>query len=230
MARTATPYSGRVSSRSAKQTLTMIAYSRLKDEILALRLSPKQALVEAELAAMLEMSKTPVREALLMLHHDGLVELNDFKGARVRDLARSDAREIYELRAVLEPLALRLSHPHSTSADYTELRTVLDRAAACVTSGDRARLAELNRRFHHGLGARCRNSRLLTILGQVSDQVRLISMRGWVFHPTFGDEAVEHSLILEAVSDRDDVDGAATLLEAHIRRFAERHIDVPVSS
>lgn len=87
------------------RTMTMLAYARLKDDILGMRLTPRQPLVETELAAMLNMSKTPVREALLSLSHDGLVEVNEFRGARVRDFSLEEVREIYELRAALEPHA-----------------------------------------------------------------------------------------------------------------------------
>ena len=215
-------YTRRVAGRSTKKTMTRIAYTTLRDEILSLRLTANQPLIETEISQMLDMSKTPVREALLMLSRDGLVELNDFRGARVSDLSSADAREIYQLRVVLEPLALRLSHANSTAADYATLRTVLADARGAAERGDRAQLAALNREFHFGLVARCGNERLLTILRRFSDQVRLISMRVWVSHPSFGDEALEHAAILGAVADGDDADRAAELLRSHIADFAQR--------
>ena len=207
------------------RTLTGVAYARLRDEILSMRLTPRQPLVEVELSAMLQMSKTPVREALLMLRHEGLVEMNEFKGARVRDLTLADAIEIYELRSELEPLALRLSHPHSTPEDYQALREVLRDAAAYLDAGEPARLAELNRQFHLGLVSRCPNQRLLASVRQFSDQVRLITMRGWAFRPTMGHEAQEHLSILDAVAVHDDAQQASDLLRQHICHFLERNIE-----
>lgn len=217
-------YSGAMATSSTR-TLTALAYAKIKEEILSLRLAPRQQLTEQELSVMLDMSKTPIREALLMLRHEGLVETNAFKGARVRDLRLDDAVEIYQLRAELEPLALRLSHQHSSSADYDELRAVLAEAAERLQTGDRVGLAELNRAFHLGLVARCPNRRLLDMVRQFSDQVRLISMRGWVFRPTMGDEAQEHAAILDAVAIDDDADAASDLLRKHIRRFVERNLE-----
>lgn len=201
--------------------MTMVAYSRLKDDILAMRLAPRQPLVEAELAKMLDMSKTPIREALLGLSHDGLVELNDFRGARVRDFTLADVREIYEIRAVLEPLALRRAFPLMTSELFDEMRDLLGKARTCAEIGDRVQLAAHNRAFHSGLIRQCDNRRLLAILSQFSDQVRLISLRSWVQQPTYLVEADQHRSILDALDIDGDIDRAATLLGEHIRSFLE---------
>lgn len=204
---------------SAKQTMTRVAYARLKDDILSMQLAPRQPLVEAELCAMLDMSKTPIREALLGLAHDGLVELNEFRGARVRDFTFDDAREIYELRALLEPEALRRSYPAMDAELFAELRSLLDRARERAEAGDRAQLAAFNRQFHAGLIRHCDNQRLLGILGQFSDQVRLISLRSWIQQPTYVAEAAQHRAILDALELDRDVDLAAQRLRDHVLDF-----------
>ncbi|CAN5789755.1 GntR family transcriptional regulator [soil metagenome] len=209
------------------RTMTTVAYSRLKDDILAMRLVPRQSLVESELAAMLHMSKTPVREALLTLSHDGLVEINEFRGARVREFDLPEVREIYELRAVLEPLALRRAFPAMTIELFVELRRLLDQALACAEAGDRVRLAEHNRAFHSGLIRCCDNQRLLGILSQFSDQIRLISLRSWVRQPTYLIEADEHRSILDALEVDHDIERAVELLTEHILHFFDRIQEAP---
>ena len=81
------------------------AYGELKADILANRLPPGFQAPEPEFATRLGMSRTPVREALLRLQSDGLVELVPRRGARVLPISVDDMREIYEILTVLEPEA-----------------------------------------------------------------------------------------------------------------------------
>lgn len=200
----------------------MLAYRRLKDDIVSMRLSPRQPLIEAELSESLAMSKTPIREALVRLARDGLVELSDFRGARVGDFTYRDVQEIYQLRALLEPEAIRLGFEKMDDDLFGKLRDTLEQARACAEEGDRVQLAALNRSFHTGLLSACGNERLLTILTQFSDQVRIISLRGWTQQPTYMIEADEHKGILDALELNRDVDEAATRLRDHIVGFLSR--------
>ena len=77
-------------------------YEQLRDEILSGTLTTGTQLVEARIATDLGVSKTPVREALIRLQRDGLVEIEPYRGARVIEPAESDVREILELRILLE--------------------------------------------------------------------------------------------------------------------------------
>src|SRR5215210_4110322 len=136
---------GRVGKRSS---LTSQAYERIKDDIFRQRLLPREPLVEAELARVYGMSKTPVREALLLLAQRGLVEANSFRGGRVRGFTTEDVREIYELRAVLEPFALERSVLRMDGEDHGLLLSTLEDADAAIDRGDLQELARLNRAFH----------------------------------------------------------------------------------
>jgi DNA-binding GntR family transcriptional regulator len=77
-------------------------YERLRDEIVAGGLQPGEQLVEARIAGDLGVSKTPVREALIRLQRDGLVQIEPYRGARVLEPSADDIREILELRLLLE--------------------------------------------------------------------------------------------------------------------------------
>lgn len=208
-------------TRGGKQTMTMVAYERIKSDILAMRFTPNQTLVEADLSELLEMSKTPIREALRYLSHDGLVELTEFRGTRVRDFTQADVNDIYQLRVLLEPEALRLAWPHVDADRVERLREVLASARSCAAVGDRVNLAAHNRAFHSQLIDRCSNRRLLRILEEVSDQVRLISLRGWTQQPSFFTEADEHASIVDAL-EHGDVEAAMTRLREHIVAFLDR--------
>src|SRR2546430_13460563 len=102
------------------------ALSVIRRGILTGRLRPGQQVVEADIAEMLGMSKTPVREALKTLVGSGLVSLSRYKGAVVRELDADSAAAIYDLRLLLEPEAVRRAV--AGKADLRAAAVALDRA------------------------------------------------------------------------------------------------------
>ncbi|MGH3376696.1 MAG: GntR family transcriptional regulator [Actinoallomurus sp.] len=99
-----------------------VAAEVIRDAIVAGRLVPDQPLREAALSAELGLSRTPVREALLLLQADGLVELTPNRGARIATYTRADLEDAVELRAVIEAYAARCAATRVTPADIEELR------------------------------------------------------------------------------------------------------------
>jgi len=87
------------------RSLYVTVYDRIKQDIVLARLHPGEPLFEEDLAARLQVSRTPIREALRKLNHDGLVRIVPNKGAFVRVLTPRDIREIYEIRGALESFA-----------------------------------------------------------------------------------------------------------------------------
>ena len=99
---------------------TQFVLEAIKHGILTGRLSPGQALVETELAAQFGVSKTPVREALKTLAGTGLVVMSQYKGATVRMVDARMAREVYDVRLLLEPEALRRTVTRRASLDAAQ--------------------------------------------------------------------------------------------------------------
>ncbi|WP_090072686.1 GntR family transcriptional regulator [Lentzea flaviverrucosa] len=188
----------------------------IKEAILHGKLKPGQALVETDLAATLNVSKTPVREALKTLVGSGLVVMSPYKGATVRTVDAGMAASVYDVRLLLEPEALRRSV--ELGADFTEARSALDEVP------DLARRSLANRRFHRALYAGCGNPLLVEILDGLRDQAALITVAGWGIHPTWDAEAAEHRAILVAAEEGFG-DAAAGLLRRHIQTFADRVVE-----
>ena len=203
-------------------SLTRRAYERIKDDIFRQRLLPRESLAEAELATSYGMSKTPVREALLLLARDGLVESSPFRGGRVRDFTVEDVREIYEMRAVLEPSALEQAIPNMNEEDRALLRSVLEDADSATEKGDLYELSRFNRAFHDALVAQCNNSRMTETLAQLQDQLRVIALRSWRQRPTYLHEARQHKEILAAIRSG-NASLATELLHKHIVEFKEQY-------
>ncbi|MDX8146705.1 GntR family transcriptional regulator [Lentzea sp. BCCO 10_0061] len=188
----------------------------IKEAILYGKLKPGQALVETDLAATLNVSKTPVREALKTLAGSGLVVMSPYKGATVRTVDAEMASSVYDVRMLMEPEALRRSV--ALGADFAEARSALD------DTSDLARRSLANRRFHRALYAGCGNPLMVQILDGLRDQAALITVAGWGISPTWDAEDAEHRAILVAAEEGFG-DAAADLLRRHIQTFADRVVE-----
>jgi DNA-binding GntR family transcriptional regulator len=201
---------------------TVAVLEAIKHAILTGELKPGRSLVETDLATVLGVSKTPVREALKTLAGAGLVTMHPYKGAVVRTLDDEQARHIYDLRLLLEPEALGRSV--TASHDWQPAHDALERADASKDQADRS-LA--NRDFHHELYAGCGNPLLIRMLDDLRDQTALVSVSAWKqeqdpFTPSWEHEAAEHRGILHAAQSG-DAGQAARLLTAHITSFVQRN-------
>jgi len=207
---------------------TVAVHEAIKHAILTGELKPGRPLVETDLAAVLGVSKTPVREALKTLAGAGLVTMHPYKGAVVRTVDDEQARHIYDLRLLLEPEAL--GRAVDAVHDWRPAHDALARADA---SKDQAERSLANRDFHHELYAGCGNPLLVRMLDDLRDQTALVSAAAWrqdptspPFTPSWEREAAEHRGILNAARDGDP-DRAAALLRAHISSFVQRNFPSP---
>jgi GntR family transcriptional regulator, carbon starvation induced regulator len=195
---------------------------QLRTDILHGVYAPGERLLAAELAKHYAVSLTPLREALQRLSTDGLLIMTPQRGVRVTPLSLRTAEEIYELRCLLEPLALRKSMARADQA-WHEIVQQTYSSLVEVTSQDRPEviaIEETNRAFHQALISRCESRWLLNIVTMLSDHC--IRYRFLSFTNRGGREGVleEHQAIFEACM-KGDVDTAAQALEYHIRHTLE---------
>jgi DNA-binding GntR family transcriptional regulator len=195
---------------------TQFVLEEIKRRILTGQLTPGQALVETELAARFGVSKTPVREALKTLAGTGLVVMSQYKGVTVRMVDADMAREVYDVRLLLEPEALRRAVLRGAALD-----TAKDALTRADIATDTAERSLANREFHRALYLPCGNPLLGRMLDEVRDQAALVSAVAWAADPSWEREASEHREILRLALEG-DADGAARALHAHIASFVER--------
>jgi DNA-binding GntR family transcriptional regulator len=215
----------------ATPSRTEAVLDAVKRAILAGELRPGQSLVETELAQLLGVSKTPVREALKTLAGAGLVTMSAYRGATVRAIDPASAAAIYDLRLLLEPEAVRRAvgrgaaeaGPIPAQASWAGARAALEASAAAT---DQAQRSLANREFHRALYLACGNSLLVKTLDDLRDQTALVSALSWEQAPSWQQEAAEHQAIL-AAARRGSATEAAALLRAHIAGFADRHFPMP---
>ncbi|MFD1695784.1 GntR family transcriptional regulator [Roseibium aestuarii] len=208
---------------SPKPTRVNNAYERLKQDILNSELPPGFQAPEPEIAERLGMSRTPVREALIRLEADGLVDLVPRRGARVKGMSRQDMQDIYDILCVLEPLALRRLCFEDQQLDEGLLAPLRDTVAAMHQAEldediDAWADAELDfRRLIVGLGTNRRLSILLEALFDQLHRGRLVLLRLMGKPPLMAEVCRD---ILSAVEARD-----AELAETLMRRCREEARD-----
>jgi DNA-binding GntR family transcriptional regulator len=202
---------------------TVAVLEAIKHAILAGELTPGRPLVETDLAEMLGVSKTPVREALKTLAGAGLVTMSPYKGAAVRVVDGEQARHVYDARLLIEPEALRRAV--AAGHDWAAARAAL---AAADSAHDQAERSLANRDFHRALYAGCGNPLLVRMLDDLRDATALIAVASWQHDPpgsavpSWEREAAEHQAIL-AAAEGGDPGRAAGLLRAHIAAFFTRN-------
>lgn len=153
--------------------LAQTAYERIKEAIVFAKISPGSALSENALANALDMSRTPVREALKMLAQDGLVDIIPGMGAFARDVSIKDLEEICELRMVLECQAAKTAIKNITDSEIKAEEDIWLGFMEKVKRGehiDWETLSRYDNKFHFLLINKCDNSRLIAIMNTLMDQ------------------------------------------------------------
>ena len=192
---------GRSAARLPAQVRKITPYQRLKDAIRSGELQPGQQLVESALAEWCEVSRTPIREALSKLQHDGLVERSE-RGLMVRERSPEEILDIYETRIALEGTAARLAAERRTSHDLMLLRRALTRLAA-VEVGDVDAMVTANRHLHTAVWRASHNVSLIDLLERLDlhlaryPATTLSSPGRW----TAAND--EHAAVVDAIEARD---------------------------
>jgi DNA-binding GntR family transcriptional regulator len=151
--------------------------SEIRSRITTGRLPLGARISDKQLAAELEVSRTPVREALVQLQTEGLVVMRPQSGTFVFDLTIEDVREICATRAILEAGALRLAAEARSSDLMGCLSLLVGRAAIALRDGDLAQCDELDCQFHEGIVAASCNSYLVRAYCGISNKLRALRHR-----------------------------------------------------
>jgi DNA-binding GntR family transcriptional regulator len=205
--------------RRATETTSAVtqAYLKLREMILSGELAPGTPLSEYQLVRSLEVSRTPIREALSRLQSVGLVRGVPQRGMFVRELGPQDVVEIFEIREQLEPLAVRrFIERGMDEALLVRLEQEANEAPQLMAQGKLREGVILGSRLHDELIAAAGNSRLTEILAELGDQIWLLSMVG-IHAPGRPEEASrEHQELLGLIRAK-DADAAEEYMRQHLR-------------
>lgn len=205
----------------ARTTRVGDAYRRLKDEIRSNRMPPGYQAPEPEIALHLGMSRTPVREALIRLQAEGLVELIPRRGARVLPVSTGDMKEIYEILTALEPeAAASLAARKPSDAELKPLCQATDEMEAALNDRDLDRWAEADDRFHKALLDLHGNRRMRAFVASLYDQAHRARMVTLRLRDLPVRSTQDHREVVELLR-AGDVTGTRRAFRAHRQRAAE---------
>ncbi len=191
-------------------------YERLRDWIVDGVHPPGSQLVEARIAEELGVSKTPVREALIRLQRDGLVQIEPYRGARVLEPSADDIREVLELRSLLECHIARDLAARRPQEVLDALERCVAESKAALAAGDGQALLDLLTEFSDLMADACGNDRMVKLLGDLRSVLLLIGTSSLRAPGREARSIDEHDAILAAIRSG-DADAAAAATAAHIR-------------
>lgn len=208
---------------AVKRSLADDVVDRLRDAIFHGSFKPGEPLREEQLAAMLDVSRGPVREALVQLEREGLVLVRRHRGATVARLSRTDLEDVYSLRLALERLAVQRATRYATDTDFAAMETVLAAFDVALMRGPSEKdVAELDVRFHDLIYQAARHQRLYDCWANLKSQIYIFLLSRNVADPDFREITVKsHAALLEALRTRDE-DRATTEIEGHLRGAYDR--------
>lgn len=180
------------------------AYDELKRQILENELPAGWSALEQELAERLAMSRTPVREAMMRLSHEGLVEVRPRHGMRVLPVSAEDMREIYEVLTGLESTAAELAATRGASdVELSALEGAVEDMAAALKRDDLKAWAKADDRFHMLLVSLSGNRKLRDVAESFLDRSRRVRILTLKIRPKPTTSNRDHAAVVDAIRRRD---------------------------
>ena len=197
--------------------LALQAYEQILNLILSGAAQPGAMVTERRLAETLNMSRTPIRDALLMLEGEGLLIRQGSRGLQVKQMRIEDYMDALQVRLLLEPEAARLAAGHMPAAALDELeadlKTLLGHPEGGEGKPDRGSVRDVDDRLHGGIGDAAGNPQLAHIIRTLRRQTQIFDLRSM---PERLDATCrEHLSIVEALRDGRG-DDAAQLMRDHL--------------
>jgi DNA-binding GntR family transcriptional regulator len=200
---------------------TQRAYEVIREKITSLELVPGSPIDEGKLAEELEMGLVPVREALNLLAHDHLVEVEtEVQGLFVSRVEIPDLQQISEIRMLLEPYCARQAAVHATADDIVVLEA-LSQEQGQIPQDQPKLLFDLDHKFHQAIARAAKNKYLAEIL----EDFYGYSKRAWFLvlpHLGFLPAAVESHLDMVKAIKAQDAERAAQIMQDHVGGFYEK--------
>ena len=199
-----------------KYSLRGKVYDRIREDILNGVYKEHEELKEATLGKMMEVSRTPVREALRQLELEGLVEIIPNKGARVTGITKKDIEDIYQIRYLLEGLSARWATEHVTEELIDKMEEILYLTEFHANKGNFGQVYDLDSQFHELMYEASGSKILNHILSDFHMYVTRIRKATLASDSRSKNSTEEHRAILEAIKER-DAEKAETCAHAHVK-------------
>lgn len=194
------------------------AYDLLREAILKHKLTAEDRITENSLSHQMQISRSPIREAIRMLERDNLL-IRTENGLSVNPLPPEEVEELYVCRMMLESFAAKLAMPHITDKQIDYLASCILSSEQALMSGDKQGAVQWNTAFHELIVEASGNRHLQALYNNIRDLTTL-SRSNELFSRTDSNYTSDHETILEAFRLRD-----AELAEQRMRKHIENDLD-----
>ncbi|MFH0796568.1 MAG: GntR family transcriptional regulator [Candidatus Omnitrophota bacterium] len=197
-----------------RASLTDQVLNNLRQAILNGKLKPGQRIIEEDVAAMMQTSRGPVRDALIQMEHEGLVIRNRNCGSVVANPSSEDMEEVWSLRVVLENMALRYAVQRATETDIARLEQCVQRLGGCLRKNfSLKRAVDLDLKIHEELMNISRHKRLISVWQGLKSQIWFLIFSRNVFDEAGfpRDSDVEHRKLISAIRKKNLAQGTEHL-------------------
>ena len=212
-------------SRVDSTTLAERMYAEIYHAIMGMKLAPETKLTEKDLCEIYGLPRHQVRQVLAKLESDGLVDIKANRGAFIANPSEHEAREMFEVRMILEAAVLEKILPVLTPAVLAELSAMVEEERVAFRTGNRERWVKLSAEFHIALARLTGNETLVSAITKYVTRTTLLISSS---HPATAGSCSfdEHLEILEAIR-RKDLAAAVGVMRAHLAHCEKR---TPVQS
>lgn len=192
------------------------AANRLRQMLVEGRIAPGAKLNERELSEVLDVSRTPLREAIKMLAAEGLVELVPNRGAVALKLSEDDVRHTFEVMGGLEALSGELAAQRITDAELSEIRAMHFEMLAAYTRRDLSNYYRLNAQIHRAINAAAKNPVLAATYDRVNARLQALRFRSNQDEEKWKSAMKEHEQMVDALA-RHDAAAMRAVLASHLK-------------
>ena len=205
--------------KTANKDLKNHTYCILKERLVNCIYPPGTLLNEAQLAADLGASRTPVREAISRLEMEGFVKIMPKKGIYVTDISLNDVLQIFQTRIEIEPIAVRLAAPHLPREELLAFCGKFKGEAPDIQNGFR-----LDTAMHLFIIEHCGNRYIIDMMHRIFDENTRVIISSKQNQVQIHDARLEHLDILNSLLDK-DTERAIALMQSHIENCRKAALD-----
>lgn len=202
-------------------SLKEVAKQVLKRAILFKELQAGKYYRIEDICRQLNVSKTPVREALQDLEARGFVTLSPRKGVLINKMTQKDIIDFYQFRLVMESAVIELVEKWITAEDIDLLTQYTDQSKECIKNNDRMGLLEYDRKLHLYLARMTKNSFIIPQLERIRDFIDWISL---LRPERMAESSSEHNRLIRCLSVH-DLDAAKEVMKEHIEKSLQHALD-----
>lgn len=194
-------------------------YQALRESILSGELAAGDRLIETQIAEKLQVSRTPIREAIRQLQREELITADQLGWLRVATVSPAEAKNLYDCRMALEILAVTGACQNSSNSQIKKIKAILAQGEKLFKHKDANpnsfQLLELDYQFHRTIAQSSGNTYLVSLLDQVFGKMALLRVQTTRHNPRVLEIRTEHQLLMQAIAAR-DIEAATQAIQSHL--------------